>query len=570
MHKGLLMKVIKDQAGTLPKGILEGTMNLIEAGSPKGDIVFEVNDGKAILKINDKGRGIPTEKELIEHFETFGTPHDKSENKRWAKFRMGRGQLFAFGKNIWRTATFEMEVDIDNWGLVYHLKKNLPYVQGCQITVELYENPIDGYSYNSIDRFKDKIRDLVEFVSTPIYFNGEQINTPAEDLKWTFEDDDAYYLFGEGTDLRIYNLGAYVMSRAVYYTGVAGVIVSKKQLEVNFARNDIKSTCPIYRHIGEVVKDNRIKETRKKKYTAMSANQRIALLFDLRDGVQKYKDLVGKRIFKTSQGKWQTLKMIFSNKQKWTFAPDGSRKADSVMEKGEALCLSSSILSQLGYTGPKASFFNWLLKEQLRNNPSESGWNQNVCSWDRKEIQNNIVYKTRTHIPYDKNDCIGTETFECLTDGFTSSYTVCPQNKLTIVEKRVLSVLNYFDCWGDRRLSIGRSDEAFAWTDGETYIVLDKNYLKNINLSNKYEIHRLFATLIHELAHDIKTEGSHSHSPEFDARFREIIESYRSPFAHVVDFIDKMRRNQMETKKQRLVEKQAEIKRKRDKKLGIK
>ena len=112
MHKNLLMKVIKDQAGTLEKGILEGAMNLIEAGATRGDIDFLVEDNKVILNIKDNGRGICTKEELIENFEVFGTPHKDSENKIWAKFRMGRGQLFAFGKNTWRTSTAQRQMPL--------------------------------------------------------------------------------------------------------------------------------------------------------------------------------------------------------------------------------------------------------------------------------------------------------------------------------------------------------------------------------------------------------------------------------------------------------------------------
>ena len=137
--------------------------------------------------------------------------------------------------------TFQMEVDINKWGLTYELTENLTPVEGCDITVELYDNPIP-WQYPSIDRFKEAIRELIEFVSVPIFFNGEQLNTPPESLNWTQEDEDAFYLFNAGDKLKIYNLGAYVMSKQVWQTGVSGVVVSKKQLDVNFARNDIQST----------------------------------------------------------------------------------------------------------------------------------------------------------------------------------------------------------------------------------------------------------------------------------------------------------------------------------------
>ena len=107
MHNKLLMDVIKKQSGTIDKSILEGTMNAVEAGATKVDISFIEEDGKALLSIEDDGEGISSIQEVEEHFQTFGTPHKESEHKTWAQFRMGRGQLFSFGINTWRTSTFE-------------------------------------------------------------------------------------------------------------------------------------------------------------------------------------------------------------------------------------------------------------------------------------------------------------------------------------------------------------------------------------------------------------------------------------------------------------------------------
>ena len=142
MNRKLFLDVIKRQAGTLEKAVLEGIMNSVEAGASQVNVKFNVDDNKkAFLFINDDGRGIQTEEELIHHFETFGTPHEESENKIYAQFRMGRGQMFAFGHfgfNIWTTVSFKIEVDINNMGLKYNLYKKQPYVDGCNIAIKLY------------------------------------------------------------------------------------------------------------------------------------------------------------------------------------------------------------------------------------------------------------------------------------------------------------------------------------------------------------------------------------------------------------------------------------------------
>ncbi|MDQ6988428.1 MAG: ATP-binding protein, partial [Mariprofundaceae bacterium] len=100
-HDNILLHTIKRQAGTFPKGVLEGTMNGIESGASRIDLLLEYDDSGVHFQIKDDGRGIATKQELIEHFEYFATPHGEDEEKIWAEFRMGRAQLFCFGRNVW-------------------------------------------------------------------------------------------------------------------------------------------------------------------------------------------------------------------------------------------------------------------------------------------------------------------------------------------------------------------------------------------------------------------------------------------------------------------------------------
>lgn len=80
-HPKLIMDVIRRQAGTLHKAVLEGVMNAIEAGADRVDITFNRKDGKAFLTISDNGKGIMTPDAIENFFETFGTPHDESEGE---------------------------------------------------------------------------------------------------------------------------------------------------------------------------------------------------------------------------------------------------------------------------------------------------------------------------------------------------------------------------------------------------------------------------------------------------------------------------------------------------------
>jgi hypothetical protein len=440
--------------------------------------------------------------------------------------------MFSFGHNVWKTASFMMDVDINRDGLRYNLYKKQPYFKGCSIVIDLYENPIGSWTCPSIDSLKDKIKAQIEYIDTPIFFNGELISFSSKKLKWSYEDNMAYYLFGIGDGLKIYNLGAYVKTIPTYQAGVSGIVVSKKMLKVNFARNDIQSDCSIYLAIQEVVKENRA-ENAKKTYKTLSEDERKSLLFDLRDGSQDWGVIRKARILKTSQGKFISLNMFFKDNKTWTFAPDGDQKADRIAEQGLAICFSSSIIDSLNYCGKKELFFNWLLKEHYKQ---LSG-----MYWIKSVLDTELKNKTSSYIPFNKKDLKGDElSIKTLCESFNSTYQIFDKLKYTAVEKRVISVLSEMHCWEGRTLCIGSSGEAVAWTDGSSYIALDRLWLSNFNFNYNRDINQLFTTLCHELAHSNDSQGTHNHGYEFYEKYYEITSQKYSPLIFMTDFCKKI------------------------------
>jgi len=73
MHQALLGNVIKEQAGTVQKAILEAVMNAVDAGSTYTNVTIEPDH----VRVVDDGRGFQSKLEVEEWFETFGTPHDE-------------------------------------------------------------------------------------------------------------------------------------------------------------------------------------------------------------------------------------------------------------------------------------------------------------------------------------------------------------------------------------------------------------------------------------------------------------------------------------------------------------
>ena len=544
MHPKLLFDTIKRQAGTLGKAVLEGTMNSIEANATAVHINLKeaTSESKAILTITDDGKGFRDEQEVELFFETFGQPHDESkENVVWKQFRMGRGQMFAYGRNFWRTESFSMDVDIQEKGLEYALHTNLPVEKGCTIRIELYNNPLNCYPYYSMNTFKEDIQKQVRFVEIPVFFNGEQINTPASDCNWDDEDDYAYYLFNVGTDMTVYNLGVYVQDIRASKAGMAGVVVSKSMLNVNFARNDVDSSCEVMAHMNEIIRNNRIAKTRAKR-RVLDHWERQATLSDLRDEQQSFDDIKGLALIKTSQGKHVSLDAIRKNKQQWCFADAGNPLADRLMERDQALCLDSAILDTLGYTGHYCQFFSWLTGTDVDYAYGNQDW---------KILEKLYV------------------DFDTLSESVSDKYSTLPDKKLTVVERRVLKVFNGYSCWDGRVVNIGMSERANAWTDGNTYITLDRSFLKRMYLTSDTHVNKLMAVMAHEMAHSEDTRGTHVHGPEFYELFYEIIMGNNSPTAYNSSFLEGMRKSRIDEKQRQIIAKQKKAENKVIKKLGI-
>lgn len=244
MHPDMLFSIIKSQAGTFDKAILELMMNAVDAGATEARFDF---DGKTFV-MQDDGKGFRDRQEIEAFFETFGTPHSQGDAV-FGRFRMGRGQVMGFTRNRWRSGAFSMHVDIREKGLEYDLQTLPETVAGCRIEGELY----DPMSPSDTLRTIDGLTDMCKYLPIPAFINGKRVSLAMDSVKWTFEDDDAYYLLRpQSNSLEAYNLGVLVRS---YYgaqaMGVGGLVVSKKPLQVNFARNDILvSSCEVWKRIS--------------------------------------------------------------------------------------------------------------------------------------------------------------------------------------------------------------------------------------------------------------------------------------------------------------------------------
>jgi len=576
-HEALIISNIERQAGSVGKAILEGTMNGIEACnkvdlSPQVWISFESNGAEvgepgAVLRIKDLGCGITTKQQILDWWKTFGTPHEDSEKKIWANFRMGRGQMFTYGRNIWRTGTFRLEYDHNtppaernypsDSRIQFGLEEGLDPFEGCEIEIHFYKNPVGtGGSYASVEALKADVKQQIEFIEGEIYFNDEQINTPASLCKWDDETEDAYFLWGIGTELTVYNIGAYVCGYAISRIGVSGVVVSKKQLRLNYPRNAVmQDACPVWVSIRDIVDSKKIRKIRASS-RRLEYDEKVANLIDLRDGKCMLKDLNSVGLLETSSGKSMSLPACKTIRSPWTFAPKGDMVADKLVQAGDAICLSDKVLREMNYTGDPAGFFEYLLQEEIRK--AQSCWNNDT---DSNRVLKGWKHLRKLYRPFQS----GCDNDLC--NQYDRSHLIIPSDKLSKFERRVIRVLAAYNCWHGRTIVIGLSDCYHGWTDGDSYIAINRKYLKGNSPTNYYGAAAIITLMFHELAHDEDNTETDVHGFEFYKAYHDLTRG--SSCWMIADLYEKLKAAKVEDYDQEQQAKAVQAKEKRDKKLRV-
>lgn len=496
MHPELLRSVIKKQAGTLDKALLEGIMNSIDAGSQRVDVTIE----PLRVTIIDDGRGFRDANEVREFFATFGTPHSEGD-ATYGRFRMGRGQMFAFGINSWRTGTFKMDVDI-NKRLGFELETDLQPQIGCSIEIKLY----DALSLADVHNTTRAISKMVKYTPVPVYINGEKVNVDVNPNKFPQTIDEAYINTESAQygGLDVYNLGVLVCTMPAWKFGVSGVVVSRQQLDVNFARNDILSTCNVWRKIKAVVDASGKKEITKRETLTEDEQENIInrlVTHDVNtnevDGVRFLRDVTGKA--------WSPAQIRRARFEAYSFAERNNPYGDKLIQSGKAIVFDVACLA-LFECEPQEVF----QKFPFKNMPSFA-------------------------------------TLDSLTYGISAIGTVLPKRQWKPTEKAwgaVVIRMQYHleksrwdavkqQCVYDyrsRRIDIGTSDVANGWTDGSKFIAISREFIAKLKMFNRgvpdiAAFTKMALLLIHEACHNTDSREN-VHSPEFYREYHDMTMKY--------------------------------------------
>lgn len=488
----LLVSVIKSQAGTLTKALLEGVMNSIDAGATRVDITLDEKN----FVISDNGQGFRSREEIRDWFGRFGTPHTAGDAV-YGRFRMGRGQLFSHAVTVWTSNHFQMTVDLERLGLRYEVKEVQEPVRGCRIEGTLHK-PL---SISALTEILQELRKYVAFTPRPVYVNGTLYGADPARLKtWTHETDDAWIrVIPDSHELVIYNQGVYVCAMPTWRTGTAGIVVSKRPLEVNFARNDImESDCQVWARIREQLRQAVFKKLARA--SKLTENERGFLARHIK--VCDYEQL-------------QQLREV-----KVLTEPSGRHVPLSALREARVLAYAPKATATVCQLHGGDVF---VITDQLINRFGEFSFEGLIA---RLEQRPGILHPE-----------FRTEDFAHLVvDRGVGDRVEVPVDALTPRQRAALEALEFLNETVGNRLALsGRTDEprklliarqkkptAMAWTDGRTFITFDVRQFREFE-AGVDGVQRLVYTLLHEYMHDTDDSESHDHGEVFFQKFHDAL-----------------------------------------------
>lgn len=507
ISKNMIMHTIENQAGSIEKALLECIMNGVDAKA--NTIKIFIHDNGVNYSIEDNGHGFRTKEEILKCFEILGFDHGTAEenDRIYGTFGIGRAQLWAFSKNTWLTNEFKLDVDIANKGLNYTLSENNNVTEGCKIVGEFYDKQTSLDVQNIIRSLKK----LALYLPVDLYINEKLVNKNPVKEKWDIETDDAYIKLNDTGDLNIYNLGVFVKTSPNYTFGKGGTIVSKKQLKLNTARNDIIiSKCNIWKKIKKYLEENVTKNNIKK--NVLTDDMRKNLIIQWISGTVTFQDIYNKKLLKDIKGRYTQIEKITSHNKNYTVSPFyGSQVGEIIHNNKIAFVCSPDVLDWFDIPENEPEQLVVTIRSLLERDRGYTG-----------------MVRALKFIPFEKLKTQNSSQYSIINKKEFTRKQKAHHNMLNTINYLICQIMNtqhnYHDKVKQRQILLGKSKQAQAWTDGVTYISVNSEIIQK--LIEKEGVNGILKTIyliIHEYLHQENSDKDHVHSDGFFEKFHDIL-----------------------------------------------
>lgn len=355
--EGLIRKVITKQSASLSKAVLEAIMNSVDANASSVSVQIEEDH----ISIEDDGDSM-TKSDIVTYFEQFGLDDQDIEDKDFGKFRMGRGQIFNFGVNVWRALEHYMVISInddqvevelpqctspdddailseDNGqytvnteGLNYALLDAEPLDHsGLSIDIDLYNN------VESVAEIAQKVKGFIRYIpflhDIEVEINGDVVDENPDEVT---ETDSAYFVNPRddvyNSQSAVYNIGAWVDK---FRLGpVKWDIVTKHDMDLTLDRTSILQDDEVWGSVKseyvDVTADHLLDSDR------VSKSEGVWLLEQLSNDPTLIDKIVDEPIIKDIENNYHTIGSITNSSL--VFA-EHSSQAESLMSRTDNIVL---------------------------------------------------------------------------------------------------------------------------------------------------------------------------------------------------------------------------------------
>lgn len=501
----LIHHVIHSQAGSIGKALIELIMNAVDAGSPTLDM--EVH--RTGFMVQDAGKGFQSESEVENYFGRFGTPHAEGD-ATFGRFRLGRGQIMAHAKTVWESQSWSMTVDTLTMGYAYDLDDLPTPKPGCRITGEWYA-PLESYDLHAT---LQELRDLVRYTPLVVTLNGQVITRSPEAETWDTEDELAYYRLRRDGSMAIYNQGVLVRHDPGHLWGVGGVIVTKKALDLNVSRTEIlRKTCAVWQRVERELKrlaklhmDH--EEPHRQSESARSLRARELALADL-SSIESFMD---DKVFTLLPGvRHLSLRELMRQVQRLgqlTAVPLTAPlvRAENIAQSGIALCVHPRTLERFDCHDPEEFEATFLR------------------IFDVVKARFHHFYAAPAFLPY----AVLNDTFVQKTQVIADRQIKDPETRRAwkALKRAIQIYLRTVRRRGPSlHILMGESNTADAWTDGRTYIAIQRQWVEALSGGGLKAAYKILTLVDHELAHEGDSLNA-VHDEAFYARYHDISVNY--------------------------------------------
>ncbi|HFG7030835.1 TPA: ATP-binding protein [Acinetobacter baumannii] len=475
----------------------------------------------------------------------------------------------------------ELELESIGYNLDYFDEKQ----PGCIVRIDLYNPKSFSFLYYEDEITTERLEksvfgnfvQQVLFVPIPVCINNIQRNVNFAEIEWSYEDDHAYYLIQspslvkfkdidqETYSLKIYNRGVFVADMNHKDVDCCGYVVSKNQLQINMARNAIMIGSPYWEDIFREIKRISYDIFHKERSNPATDYERSIIikkissdpLFTVRHTFTQIKHFLELPLFKLQSGKLISTIDIVKKYNRITICPDMSGKerttVSEFLEKENILvidrnciggehiygwtwCTSedtftheatslidsylNNILGFTAYGNPEKVLA--LLKHEDSKYVEKLNINENAIEAMGEKVSNWVLGKARV-----SEINISILSYDDLATNLDISYKDVKEKELSIEQKFVLAQIRKmnlrFKKFGleERKIVVGASDNALAWTDSSKKIWVNVKLLDYFRLNKFVDLVQI---LIHEYSHNngtTNTHQSHRHDGEFYKQFHD-------------------------------------------------